>query len=224
VDKMVSRAAAVASLAVGLLAATATMSAADTPTSASGDGVLSGNAVVVDLDIPITVCNPLAALLGVGEGGCVSLGVVSPDATRSSASGDGVVTGNAITLDVDLPITVSGTPPTSNPCCVPPTTVCCVPPPTCCVPPTTCCAPPTTVVRDVPSTTTTAPPSSSTTTTAPPGETTTTVAAARPVAAKALPVTGAAAGPLVATGAGVLAAGFALVSLSNRFRNRNRAL
>jgi hypothetical protein len=80
----------------------------DTKSSASGDGILSGNALSIDVDVPVTVCGVLGGLLGgTGEGSCATL-PLGVDTTSASGSGSGILTGNSCALDIDLPITVGG--------------------------------------------------------------------------------------------------------------------
>jgi hypothetical protein len=83
---------------------------AEPPTTAEGDGVLAGNAVNADVDVPVTLCGIAGALLGVANGTCDGAPTPPPaqDTTVAQASGDGVLTGNAIGLDVDAPITICG--------------------------------------------------------------------------------------------------------------------
>jgi hypothetical protein len=225
VEKIVRRAAVAVLLAGGLLTTDGAALAAEPPTTASGDGVLAGNAVSLDLDAPITLCGLIGVLVGAPAGGCVTLGDPIPDTTQAAASGDGVVTGNAIAVDVDLPVTVAGSSaPPPSPCCAPPPSPCCTPATVpCCVPPTTvpCCVPPTTV----PPTTvppTTAPPTTVPSTTVPPpgppsspGPDTATSSSAR------LPVTGGGTGVLVPVGAGALAAGAFFLAAARRTRRSN---
>jgi hypothetical protein len=83
---------------------------AEPPTTAEGDGVLAGNAVNADVDVPVTLCGIAGALLGVANGTCDGAPAPppAPDTTVAQASGDGVLTGNAVGLDLDAPITVCG--------------------------------------------------------------------------------------------------------------------
>jgi hypothetical protein len=83
---------------------------AEPPTTAEGDGVLAGNAVNADVDVPVTLCGIAGALLGVANGTCdgAPTPAPAPDTTVARASGDGVGTGNAVALDVDAPITICG--------------------------------------------------------------------------------------------------------------------
>jgi hypothetical protein len=112
--KMMTRAAETA-LAAGvaggvLLIGASVAGAQEAPTTAEGDGVLAGNAVNADVDVPVTLCGVAASLLGVATGTCDGAPTPPPqaDTTVAQASGDGVGTGNAIGLDVDAPITVCG--------------------------------------------------------------------------------------------------------------------
>ncbi|HEV7762482.1 MAG TPA: chaplin family protein [Acidimicrobiales bacterium] len=112
--KMMTRAAETA-LAAGvaggvLLIGASVAGAQEAPTTAEGDGVLAGNAVNADVDVPVTLCGVAASLLGVATGTCDNPPAPPPqaDTTVAQASGDGVGTGNAVGLDVDAPITVCG--------------------------------------------------------------------------------------------------------------------
>ena len=145
-----------------VLAVPTPVAADDVGSSSSGNGVISGNNLAVDADAPVTICGLVVALMGTGVANCSPSGPVTvngtTDSVQSNASGTGIVSGNAVGLDYDMPIVIQcvisgcgGPPPDCGPQCVPPTT-CCVPPTTCCVPPTTCVC--------IPSTTTTVPTSS----------------------------------------------------------------
>ena len=114
-NKLMTRAAETA-LAAGvaggvlLLGSSVAGAQAEPPTTAEGDGVLAGNAVNADVDVPVTLCGIAGSLLGVASGTCEGPPAPppAPDTTVAQASGDGVLTGNAIGLDVDAPITVCG--------------------------------------------------------------------------------------------------------------------
>lgn len=207
---LVEKLARTALLAAGLLliVGVAPAGADDVPSGSSGDGVLAGNVVNVDVDVPVTICGLLSALFGTGVNGCTTLPIsVGSGATRSGASGDGVVSGNAVNLDIDVPVDLGclpgcGTPPACVPTCTPPTT-CCVPPTTCCVPPTTCYC--TTTTSTTSSTTT-----SSTSSTSVPSTTSSIPTGRR------LPVTGGDLGRQLPIGAGLVAAGALFVWASRR--------
>jgi hypothetical protein len=140
-----------------VLAVPTPAAADDVGSSSSGNGVISGNNLAIDADAPITICGLVVALMGAGVTNCSPSGPVTvngtTDSVQSKASGNGIVSGNSVGLDFDMPIVIQcviagycGAPPDCGQQCVP----------TCCVPPTTCCVPPTTCVC-IPSTTTTVP-------------------------------------------------------------------
>jgi hypothetical protein len=84
-----------------------------TVAKAQGNGTLAGNAIGVDIDAPITVCGVGGALLGVATGTCALPptppgGGTGGDTTVAEASGNGFLTGNALGLDIDLPINICG--------------------------------------------------------------------------------------------------------------------
>jgi hypothetical protein len=112
--KMMTRAAETA-LAAGvaggvLLIGASAVGAQEAPTTAEGNGVLAGNAVNADVDVPVTLCGIAGSLLGVATGVCENPPAPPPqaDTTVAQASGNGLGTGNAVGLDVDAPITVCG--------------------------------------------------------------------------------------------------------------------
>jgi hypothetical protein len=92
----------------------ATPGAGDTPggapvAQASGNGVLTGNALGIDIDAPITVCGVGGALLGVATGTCAMPPPgLREDAPVARAQGDGLLSGNAVGLNVDVPINLCG--------------------------------------------------------------------------------------------------------------------
>ena len=202
---LVEKLARAALLAAGLLlfVGVAPAGADDIQSGSSGDGVLAGNVVNVDLDAPVTICGLLSALFGTGANGCTTLPISlggSTDAARSGASGDGVVSGNAVNLDLDIPVDLGCLPGCGTlPACVPT----CTPATTCCVPPTTCYCTTTT------SSTTTSSTSSTSSTSVP--STTSSIPTGR-----RLPVTGSDLGLQLPVGAGLVAAGALFVWASRR--------
>ncbi len=169
-QNLVRRLIAVAAVAVALVLAVGVAptpaQADDVRSSSSGDGILSGNSLAVDVDAPVTLCGLINGLavggIATGAAICGDPGPVTPPSrTISSAEGDGIGSGNSAAIDIDAPISIEcllngvgilgvavgacvAPPPPAcgNPC--PPPTTCCPPPTTCCPPPTTCCPPPTT--------------------------------------------------------------------------------
>jgi LPXTG-motif cell wall-anchored protein len=161
----------------------------DVQSSGSGDGVLSGNSVALDVDAPVTLCGLLNGFVvgGIGTGfsfcGATAADDTGPSRAQSSAEGDGVGAGNSLALDVDAPIeivcngngvavvgiAVGGcvAPPDCGSDCPPPTT-CCPPPTTCCPTTTTTCPCPTTTTTSTTTSSTTSSTSSSSTTAPPP--------------------------------------------------------
>jgi hypothetical protein len=82
-----------------------------TAASAEGDGVLAGNAIAGDLDVPIAACGLAAGLAGVDTGTCDAKGPLATtgdDTTSATAQGDGVGTGNAVAIDGDVPVAACG--------------------------------------------------------------------------------------------------------------------
>jgi LPXTG-motif cell wall-anchored protein len=85
-----------------------------TVAQAEGNGFIAGNALGIDLDVPITVCGVGAAGAGVATGTCEMAppppggGGGLGDVVTAQASGNGFLTGNAIGLNVDLPINICG--------------------------------------------------------------------------------------------------------------------
>lgn len=209
---MVEKLARTALLAAGLLlvVGVAPAQAQDAPSGSSSDGVLAGNVVNVDLDVPVTICGLLSALFGTGVNGCTTLPISVGGDPGGAAAGDGVVSGNALTLDADIPISLGGPgAPACQPTCAPPT--CCVPPTTCCVPPTTCYCTTTSTSTTSTSTTSSSTSSSSTSTpgsSAPPST--------APPSGGRLPATGADLGHQLPIGAGLVSAGALFVWVSRR--------
>lgn len=165
-------------LAVGVAPAPA--QADDVRSSSSGDGVLSGNSLAVDVDAPVTLCGLINGLavggIATGAAICGDPGPVTPPSHAiSSAEGDGIASGNSAAVDVDAPVSVQcllngvgilGV--AVGACAAPPPPACgnpCPPPTTCCPPPTTCCPPPTTCPCPTTSSTSTSTSSTSTSST-----------------------------------------------------------
>ncbi|HMG45080.1 MAG TPA: chaplin family protein [Acidimicrobiales bacterium] len=208
---LVEKLARTALLAAGLLlvVGVAPAQAQDAPSGSSSDGVLAGNVVNVDLDVPVTICGLLSALFGTGVNGCTTLPIsIGSDAAGSGAQGDGVVSGNALTLDADIPISLGGPGATTcQPNCAP--TTCCVPPTTCCVPPTTCyCTTTSTSTSTTTSSSTTSSSTSTPSSSVPPST--------APPSVRHLPVTGGDLGHQLPIGAGLVGAGALFVWVSRR--------
>ncbi|HEY8546720.1 MAG TPA: chaplin family protein [Acidimicrobiales bacterium] len=223
-------------LAVGVTPTQAQESQANS--SAEGDGVLAGNSVAADVDAPVTLCGLINGLgvAGVGVGFSIcgpGDTATGPSVAQSSASGDGVATGNSAAVDIDAPIDVNCLvngvgvlglgvggciAPAAAPSCGAP----CPPPPsTCCPPPTTCCPPPTTC--PCPTTTTTPGTTSSSSTTSTPGGSTSSTTPPPPGPPE-LPQTGGDIGLEVPVAAGLLAGGGLCVWASRRRMARLAAL
>ena len=122
------------SVAIGLIAASGLLALgsiparADTPSTgsqaatsdAAGDGLLSGNSVAVPVAAPIGVCGNGAGVgvlgLGVALGACdvggsdsgAPASTTGPQLAASSASGDGVLSGNSVAAPVAVPVDVCG--------------------------------------------------------------------------------------------------------------------
>ena len=82
-----------------------------TKAEAEGDGLVAGNAIAGDLDVPIAACGIGGAGIGVGTGVCEAngpLATTGDDTTEAKASGSGTGTGNAIALDADVPVAACG--------------------------------------------------------------------------------------------------------------------
>jgi hypothetical protein len=82
-----------------------------TKAEAEGDGLVAGNAIAGDLDIPVAACGLGGAGIGVGTGVCDASGPLATtgdDTTEAKAEGSGTGTGNAIALDGDIPIAACG--------------------------------------------------------------------------------------------------------------------
>lgn len=204
-------------LAAAFVVVSGTVAVADdTNSSSSGDGVLSGNSVSVSVDAPVTICGLLSALFGTSINSCTTLQPISigtaGNSTNAGASGSGVASGNAVAIDVDLPITVEcipgcGTPPP------PPPDECCVPPTTCCVPPTTCFCETTTTTCFCDTTTTSSSSTSSTSSTSTTGPPTTPPST---TPGERLPDTGTSTDLQLPIGGGLVAAGALFVWASRR--------
>jgi hypothetical protein len=78
------------------------------------DGVITGNAIALDADLPIGVCGVAASLVGNALGGCdipdMEAPAPAPAATPTvvAPEGDGVGTGNAIAADLHAPVLLCG--------------------------------------------------------------------------------------------------------------------
>jgi hypothetical protein len=82
-----------------------------TKARASGDGFIAGNAVALDVDVPVAACGLGGAVIGVGTGVCEASGPLATtgnDVTKAEAEGDGFIAGNAIAADLDVPVAVCG--------------------------------------------------------------------------------------------------------------------
>jgi len=82
-----------------------------TKAEAEGDGLVAGNAVAGDLDVPVAGCGLGGTLAGVATGTCDATGPLATtgnDKTEAAASGSGTGTGNAVALDGDVPVAVCG--------------------------------------------------------------------------------------------------------------------
>jgi hypothetical protein len=82
-----------------------------TEAEAEGDGLVAGNAIAGDLDIPVAGCGLAGTLGGVATGVCDATGPLATtgdDTTKASAEGSGTGTGNAVALDADVPVAACG--------------------------------------------------------------------------------------------------------------------
>jgi hypothetical protein len=82
-----------------------------TKASGEGNGLVAGNAVAGDLDVPVAACGLGGAGIGVGTGTCDASGPLATtgsDHTSAQASGSGTGTGNAVALDADVPVAACG--------------------------------------------------------------------------------------------------------------------
>jgi hypothetical protein len=81
-----------------------------TKAEAEGNGLVAGNAVAGDLDVPVAACGVGGAGIGVGTGVCEANGplATADDVTKAAASGNGTGTGNAVALDADVPVAACG--------------------------------------------------------------------------------------------------------------------
>jgi hypothetical protein len=85
--------------------------------SSEGDGILSGNSVAVPIAVPIEVaCNlngiaVLGSALGTSAcdvGGSGAGPTAAPQVAATSASGDGVLSGNSVVAPISIPVEVCG--------------------------------------------------------------------------------------------------------------------
>jgi hypothetical protein len=91
---------------VSTSSATTTPAPAPGP-SGSGDGVVSGNGINLDADVPVAVCAPAVAVAGDADSYCDPAAIpqsVGGSGAAPSGSGDGVVSGNGIDADIDIPV------------------------------------------------------------------------------------------------------------------------
>jgi hypothetical protein len=82
-----------------------------TKAEAEGDGLVAGNAIAGDLDVPVAACGIGGAGIGVATGTCDAhgpLATTGDDTTMAKAEGSGTGTGNAVALDADVPVAACG--------------------------------------------------------------------------------------------------------------------
>jgi len=98
-------------LFMGVSPASADTGPQQAQSSASGDGVLSGNSLALNVAIPVQVeCNLTGIGIFGGGGGISSChgpaAKTGPQQAASSAEGDGVASGNSAAANIAAPITV----------------------------------------------------------------------------------------------------------------------